>query len=102
RAMHEQPVKNLFLIKVDRQMQQRRSIDRRPVHTGPAILCATEFRWINIQQTEASLDQSRITTQEIVEPRHVPVMKRHYRCVWQRVTLLGKNLEQCVLPRWKP
>jgi hypothetical protein len=99
-AMREQQLENLLLIEIDGQVQQRRAIDRRPVHPGTAVLRATELRWINLEEARPSLDQSRIATQEILEPSQVPPMKCHHRRVGQFVTLPLKNLEHGVFPIW--
>src|SRR6185503_17178070 len=67
-AMRQQHFENFFLIEIDRQMQKRCSIDRRPMHSRAAVLCATEFRRINLEQAEPTLNQSRITAEEILKP----------------------------------
>src|SRR6185436_20869345 len=102
RAMREKQLEELLLIEIERQVQQRCSINRCPMHSGTSILRATQFRRINLQATEPALEQRGFTAQKLLQPCHVAAMKCHHRCVGQRVTLPRENLQHRVLSLWIP
>ena len=52
RTMRQHQFKNLYLVEIYRQVKQRCSINRRPVHSGPSVLCATQFGRINLHTAE--------------------------------------------------
>ena len=102
RTPSEEHLEDLFLIEIDREVQERGSINRSPVHSRTSIVRAAKFRRINLHQTEAAFDQGRIATQKFLELCDIAAVERHDRRVRQYVTLARKNLEHRMFPGGMP
>src|SRR5688572_415863 len=95
----EQPARDLYLVVVDAHVEQRRASERRSVKRERLVGVAAELRWEDLPMRECTRQQSRVTTQMLLEQIDSSTVHCHRRRVGKLDPMLRRQLQAQVLSR---